>query len=158
MLAGKDLHDCMILILFRSSFHVSLTVTLVVFITQKYVIFTLCHFVGYMCKWMWWHLIVWEKLLEVTNAHHRARRAFVFIKHIHLLFFFKWLMVCLDKTYSSSGIVYSCTETVILTFNRLESIETNYMDTNPARFSSKTFISFRLKKEIQKHLGWHGGE
>ncbi len=55
-------------------------------------------------------------------------------------------MVCLDNTYSSSGIVYSCTETVILTFNRLESIETNYMDTNPAMFSSKTFISFRLKK------------
>jgi len=25
-------------------------------------------------------------------------------------------------------------------------------------FSSKTFISFRLKKERRGHLGWHGGE
>jgi len=25
-------------------------------------------------------------------------------------------------------------------------------------FSSKTFISFRLKKERHGHLGWHGGE
>jgi len=25
-------------------------------------------------------------------------------------------------------------------------------------FSSKTFISFRLKKERRGHLGWQGGE
>jgi len=25
-------------------------------------------------------------------------------------------------------------------------------------FSSKTLISFRLKKERHGHLGWHGGE
>jgi len=25
-------------------------------------------------------------------------------------------------------------------------------------FSSKTLISFRLKKERYGHLGWHGGE
>jgi len=25
-------------------------------------------------------------------------------------------------------------------------------------FSSKTLISFRLKKERRGHLGWHGGE
>ncbi len=42
---------------------------------------------------------------------------------------------------------------VILTFNRLESNKTNYMDTNPGMFSSKTLISFRLKKEILKHFG-----
>ncbi len=50
------------------------------------------------------------------------------------------------------------TETVILTFNRLESIEVHYMDTNPEMFSSKTLISVWLKKEIHKHLGWHGSE
>ncbi len=44
-------------------------------------------------------------------------------------------------------------DAVILTFNRLESIETNYMDTNPGMFSSKTLIYFRLKKEIHKYLG-----
>jgi len=33
------------------------------------------------------------------------------------------------------------------------------MEKNPGMFSSKTFISFRLKKERQGgHLGWHGGE
>ncbi len=31
-------------------------------------------------------------------------------------------------------------------------------DTNPGMFSSNTFIYFRLKKEIHKHLGWHGGK
>ncbi len=55
--------------------------------------------------------------------------------------------------------LWSCTETVILIFNRpLKSIETNYMDTNPGMFSTKTLISFQLKNEIHKHLGWHGGE
>ncbi len=47
---------------------------------------------------------------------------------------------------------------VILTFIRLESIETNYMEKIPGMFSSKTLITFRLKKEIHKLLGWHGGE
>ncbi len=42
--------------------------------------------------------------------------------------------------------LWSCTETVILTFNRLESIEANYMDTNHGMFSSKTLISFQLMK------------
>ncbi len=44
-------------------------------------------------------------------------------------------------------------ETVILTFNRLESIEVHYMKKIPRMFSSKTLIYFRLKKEIQKYLG-----
>ncbi len=87
------------------------------------------------------------------------RRAFVFIKHIRLLTFFKWLIVSLDKTLIhrliSFTALWSCTETVILTFNRLESIETNYMDTTPGVFISKTLIYFRLRKEIHKHLGWH---
>ncbi len=59
-------------------------------------------------------------------------------------------MVWLDKTLIHRLVwfiaLWSCTETVILTFNRLESIETNYMDKNPGMFSSKTLISFRLKK------------
>ncbi len=41
---------------------------------------------------------------------------------------------------------------VILTFNRLESIGANYIDTNSGMFSSKNLIYFRLKKEIHKHL------
>ncbi len=32
--------------------------------------------------------------------------------------------------------LWSCGETVTLTFNRLESIEANYMDTNHGMFSS----------------------
>jgi len=32
------------------------------------------------------------------------------------------------------------------------------MEKNPGMFSSKTFISFRLKKEWPRYLGWHGGE
>ncbi len=73
-----------------------------------------------------------------------------------------WLIVLLDNNIIHHLVsfiaLWSCTETIILTFNRLESIETNYMDKNPGMFSSKTLISFRLKKEIHKHLGWHGGE
>ncbi len=76
------------------------------------------------------------------------------------IWFFKWPIVSLHKTLIHPLVsfiaLWSCTETVILTINRLESIETNYMDKNPGMFSSKTFISFRLKKEIHKHLGWHG--
>jgi len=34
----------------------------------------------------------------------------------------------------------------------------HYMEKNPGMFSSKTLISFRLKKETHKHLGCHGGE
>jgi len=32
------------------------------------------------------------------------------------------------------------------------------MEKNPGMFSSKTLISFRLRKERHGHLGWHGGE
>jgi len=32
------------------------------------------------------------------------------------------------------------------------------MEKNPGMFSSKTLISFRLKKERHGHLRWHGGE
>jgi len=34
----------------------------------------------------------------------------------------------------------------------------NLYGENPGMFSSKTLISFRLKKERDGHLGWHGGE
>jgi len=40
-----------------------------------------------------------------------------------------------------------CTETVFWTLNRLVPIEVHYMEKNPEMFSSKTLISFRLKKE-----------
>ncbi len=86
----------------------------------------------------------------------------VFIKQIHLFNFFKRTIVSLDKTLIHRLVsfiaLWSCTETDILTFNLLESIEVHYMDLIRGMFSSKTFISFRLKKEKHKHLGWHGGE
>jgi len=31
------------------------------------------------------------------------------------------------------------------------------MEKNPGMFSSKTLISFQLRKERHGHLGWHGG-
>ncbi len=84
----------------------------------------------------------------------------VLIKHINVLYFFTWPIVSLDKTLIHRLVLFialwSCTETVILTFNHLESIGANYIDTNPGMFSSKTLIYFQ--KEIHKHLGWHGGE
>jgi len=43
---------------------------------------------------------------------------------------------------------FSCTETLICTLNHLVPIEVLYMEKNPGMFSSKTFISFRLKKDI----------
>ncbi len=91
----------------------------------------------------------------------QSRREFVFYK-AHLFYFFKWPIISLDKTLIRRLVLFIalwiCTETVILTFNHLESIGANYMDTNPGMFSSKTLIYFRLKKEMHKHIGWHGGE
>jgi len=40
-----------------------------------------------------------------------------------------------------------CTETVFWTLNRMVPIEDHYMEKNLGMFSSKTLISFRLKKE-----------
>jgi len=37
-------------------------------------------------------------------------------------------------------------------------IEVHYMEKNPGMYSSKTLISFRLKKERHGHLGRHEGE
>jgi len=34
----------------------------------------------------------------------------------------------------------------------------HYMEKNPGIFSSKTLISFQLKREWHGHLGWHGSE
>jgi len=38
--------------------------------------------------------------------------------------------------------------------NRLVPIEVHYMEKNPGMFSSKTFISFRLKKERKTWISW----
>ncbi len=63
-------------------------------------------------------------LLE--QSQNWARRAFVFIKHIHFWFF------SLDKTLIHHLVsfiaLWSCSKTVILTLNHLESIEVHYMD------------------------------
>jgi len=40
-----------------------------------------------------------------------------------------------------------CTETDFWTLNHLVTSEVHYMEKNPGMFSSKTLISFRLKKE-----------
>ncbi len=77
------------------------------------------------------------------------------------LIFFKWIIVSLEKTLIHPLVsfiaLWSCIETVILIFNHLESIEVHYMEIREM-FSSKTLISFRLKKEIHKTswmtLGW----
>ncbi len=81
------------------------------------------------------------------------------IKHVRFFYFFKWPIVSLDKTLIHRLVsfisLWSCTETVILTFNRLEStIQIQILEC----FHQKIYIYFRLKKEIHKHLGWHGGE
>ncbi len=92
-----------------------------------------------------------------------ARWAFVVKKYIHYFFFFwKWPIVLLDKTLiprlGSCRALWSCFETAIWTFNPLAAIEVHFMEKNPGMFSSKTLISFQMKKERHEHLGWHGGE
>ncbi len=66
----------------------------------------------------------------------------VYIAYTLFEFFFKRPIVLLDKTLTHRLVLFialwSCTETVILTFNRLESIEANYMDTNHGMFSFST--------------------
>ncbi len=79
-------------------------------------------------------------------------RAVVCYKAYTLFYFSKWLFVSLDKTrihrLVSFIALWSCTETVFLTFNRLEPIElTNYIDTNPAMFSSKPSFLFDWRKK-----------
>ncbi len=81
------------------------------------------------------------------------RPAFVFIKHIHFFFFFKWQIVSLDKTLIhrlvSFRTLWSCTETVILTLNRLESIEVTIWSLFVECFHQKpTFIFDWRKKYI----------
>ncbi len=67
----------------------------------------------------------------VKSGMHIADQASicVFIKHIY---FFKWLIVSLDKTLIHRLVsfiaLWSWPETVILTFNLFESIEVHYMD------------------------------
>jgi len=60
--------------------------------------------------------------------------------------FFKWVIVSLDKTLIHRlewfKALWSRTETVVLTLNRLVPIEVHYMEKNPGMFSSKTLISF----------------
>jgi len=62
------------------------------------------------------------------------------------------VIVSLDKTLihhleSFKALRTVCTESVFWTLNRLDPIEVHYMEKNPGIFSSKTLISFQLKKE-----------
>ncbi len=78
-------------------------------------------------------------LREVWDAHRRT--GICVYKAYTFILFFKLPIISLDKTLIHrlvSFIVLSiCTETVILTFNRLKSIEANYIDTNPGIFHQK---------------------
>ncbi len=100
-------------------------------------------------------IVTLSTLLRIMwRAHRRTEQGeHVFIKHIKNVL---WLIASLDKTLihrlALCIALWSCTETIILTSNRLESIEVHYMDTNPRMFSSKTIIYFRLKKGI--HTSW----
>ncbi len=93
-------------------------------------------------------------LREIWDAHRRT-------DDIYIYFIYKWRIVSLDKTLIHRLVLFtalwSCTETVILSFNRLESIETNYGYKSWNVFI-KNLNCFRLKKEKHKPLGWHGGE
>jgi len=51
-----------------------------------------------------------------------------------------------------------CTEIVFWTLNRLVTSKVHYMEKNRGTVSSKTLISFRLKKKWHRYLGWHGSE
>ncbi len=92
-------------------------------------------------QWCWTLLKLEEMdffavpIYEVAHAHRRAsaRRAFV-VKSTLI----PWL--------GSYRALWSCNESEIWTFNPLIAIEVHYMDKNPGMFSSKTLISFRLKK------------
>ncbi len=79
------------------------------------------------------------------------KRAFVFIMHIHLFYFFIWPIISPDKTLIHCLVsfiaLWRCTEPVILTFNRLESIGANYMDTNSASFHQKPQFLFDWRKK-----------
>ncbi len=97
-------------------------------------------------------------LREVWDTHRRTGEHLCVYKAYTCILFFKWLIVSLDKTLIHRLVsfiaLWSCTETVILTFNRLESIKVHSMDTHPGMFSSKTLLS--PEEKIHKHLGWHG--
>ncbi len=98
---------------------------------------------------------LYNVILEIVDVHHRAiaRWAFVIKKYIHLhLFFGEWMIVSLDKTLiprlGLGSTSWSCIETAIWIFNLLIPIEVHYMEKNPGTFSSKTFISFWLMKDM----------
>ncbi len=80
-----------------------------------------------------------------SASQNRARRAFVFIKHIKNVL---WLIASLDKTLIHRLVLcialWSCTETIILTSNRLESIEVHSMD---KCFHQKQWFIFDWRKE-----------
>ncbi len=65
-----------------------------------------------------------------------------YLHEIYVYIFFFWPIVSLDKTLIHRLVLFivlwSCTETVILTFNCLESIEVHYMEIICGMFSSKT--------------------
>ncbi len=87
----------------------------------------------------------------------------ILYKYIHFIIFFrKWLIISLHKTHTTrlglSRALWSCIETAIWTFNQLGPIEIHNMKKNPGTFFSKNLISFRLKKDRHKHVGWHGSK
>ena len=72
------------------------------------------------------------------------------------VFFRIWPMVWIDKTLIPRlGSCRAFEAALKLQFGP-STRWSHCMEKNPGRFSSKTFISFRLKKERHEHLGWRG--
>ncbi len=90
------------------------------------------------------------KLVQDENLCLKSIYIFIFLR--------KWLIVMLDKTLiprlGLCRALWSCTETVICTFNPLATIEEYNMEKIHGIFSSKNIISLWLKKERYEHLGW----
>ncbi len=92
---------------------------------------------------------------EVTHGA-SARWAFVIKPYIKCYFFYlidRSLDNALSSRLGACRALWSCIETAIWTLQPVGFIEVHYMEKNPGMFSSKSFISFQLKKERQGHLG-----
>jgi len=81
-----------------------------------------------------------EQESHERSSQNRAKRAFVLIKLKLLYLFFKWQIVLVDKTLHRLVLfkaLWSCTETLILTLNRLVPIEVHYMENVQECFHQK---------------------
>ncbi len=101
-------------------------------------------------------------VLHYLRVHNFTHYAVTLERSRVLVFFRQWPIVSLDKTLIPQLGLYrafwSSIEKANWTFKPLIPIEVHYIEKNPGMFSSKSLISFQLKKERHEHRGWHGGE